>query len=155
MIILRNSYYSSPYYSGGCSDLEERLYFDTRKVAEATGEALKRAVKDSKGKLSRSERQRLRQSAHQMQRLSGGKELTGRLKSYVDKGISSNRDIVRRSMDHVTVAKAGLNPKVEKMVDLDSIVNRNVKNPLASRWDPKVGTLMEAEQGYMQRLGKR
>lgn len=26
MIILRNSYYSSPYYGGGISDLEERLF---------------------------------------------------------------------------------------------------------------------------------
>ena len=26
MIILRNSYYSSPYYGGGYSDLEEKLY---------------------------------------------------------------------------------------------------------------------------------
>ena len=29
MIVLRNSYYSSPYYGGGYSDLEERLYFQS------------------------------------------------------------------------------------------------------------------------------
>ena len=155
MIILRNNYYSSPYYGGGYDDLEERLYFDTRKVAGATGEALKGVIGKSKGKLPRAERQRLRQEAHQLNRFANGKGFTGKIKARVDSGLSSERDVVRRSMGHVTAAKAGLDNKVEKMVDLDSIMNRNVKNPLGSRWDPKVGTLMGAEQGYMQRLGKR